>query len=129
MKRFIAASLFLSAVGAFAGAPETLTPQAADSLVKASAKAPGSLTLLDVRTPEEFSQGHLRGALLCDIKSSDFEAKVAKLPRAGKYLLYCRSGHRSGMALERMKAMGFADVRHVAGGIQAWNAAGLPVVK
>lgn len=128
MKRFFA-SLFFSAVGAFAGAPETLTPQAADSLVKASAKAPGSLVLLDVRTPEEFAQGHLRGAQLYDVKSSDFEAKVAKLPRTGKYLLYCRSGHRSGIALERMKAMGFAGVRHVAGGIQAWSAAGLPVAK
>jgi len=128
VKRFFAC-LFLSAVGAFAGSPEMLTPQAADSLIKASAKAPGSLVLLDVRTPEEYAQGHLRGALLYDVKSSDFDAKVAKLPRGAKYLLYCRSGHRSGIALDRMKTMGFSDLRHVAGGIQAWSAAGLAVIK
>lgn len=128
MKRLFA-SLLLASACAFAAAPEELSPAAADSLLKSSSKAPGSLVLLDVRTPEEFAQGHLRGALLYDVKAPDFDAKVAKLPRAAKYLLYCRSGHRSGIALARMKAMGFTDVRHVAGGIQAWNAAGLPVTK
>ena len=124
MRRSFLPILVLASLG-FAG-PEQLAPAAADSLLKVSAKAPGSLVLLDVRTPEEYSQGHLRGALLVDLKASDFEARVGKLPRGGHYLLYCRSGHRSGIALSRMKAMGFSDVRHVAGGIQAWNAAGLP---
>ena len=79
--------------------------------------------------PEEFAQGHLQGAMLVDVKSADFEAKVGKLARKDRYILYCRSGHRSGMALEKMKGMGFSNLQHVAGGIGAWTDAGLPTVQ
>jgi phage shock protein E len=129
MRRFVLVFALSLSFSALAAGPETLSPRAADSLLAASAKAPGSLAVLDVRTPGEYSQGHLRGALLIDVTASDFEAKVGKLPRAARYLVYCRSGHRSGIALSRMKAMGFEHVQHVAGGIQAWQAAGLAVTR
>lgn len=111
-----------------AEAPEVLSAPQADSVLRSQAGKPG-FHLLDVRTPEEFAQGHLKGAVLVDVKSPEFETNVAKLPHKDRYLLYCRSGHRSGMALEKMKGMGFANLQHVAGGIGAWTAAGLPTVQ
>jgi len=107
-------------------APSTLSPTRADSLLRAETGKP-AFHLLDVRTPEEFAQGHLKGAKLVDVKSPQFDSIIAILPRQERYFVYCRSGHRSGMAVERMTAMGFQNVRHLAGGIGAWSAAGLPV--
>lgn len=85
--------------------------------------------LVDVRTVGEWKQGRIQGATHIDVTSSEFARKVEALPRDGHYLLYCQSGARSGMARSRMKSMGFANVRHVAGGMSAWRAARLPVAK
>lgn len=120
--------LLLAAGLAGAEVPEVLTAPQADSILRSQAAKPG-FHLLDVRTPEEFAQVHLKGAMLVDIKSPDFDTRVAKLPHKDRYLLYCRSGHRSGIALEKMKEMGFSNVQHVAGGIGAWTGAGLPTVQ
>ena len=117
-------SLGLSACTA--GSAGSMAPAAADSLLRAEARDPRFL-LVDVRTPEEFAQGHLAKANLVDFKSPSFDDEIAKLPRDAKILIYCRSGHRSGMALRRMESMGFGDVRDIGGGIEAWIAAELPV--
>lgn len=85
--------------------------------------------LLDVRTAGEWNGGRIRGAVHADVSSSEFDRRVAGLPREGRYLLYCQSGMRSGMARSRMKAMGFANVSHLSGGMAAWRAARYPVVK
>ncbi len=105
-----------------------LTPEEAWKLIQAS-RTPGALTILDVRTPEEFAEGHLHGALLYNFKSADFADKAAKLPRDAHYLLYCRSGHRSGLAAERLQQLGFTDIQQIGGGILAWQRAGLPLEK
>jgi rhodanese-related sulfurtransferase len=86
-------------------------------------------TLIDVRTTGEWKQGRIAGARHMDVSASDFDGKVGNLPREGRYLLYCQSGGRSGMALSRMKSMGFTDVNHLGGGISTWKAAGYPVAK
>ena len=86
-------------------------------------------TLIDVRTPGEWKQGRISGAKHIDVSASDFDKKVSELPREGRYLLYCQSGGRSGMALSRMKSKGFTDVNHLGGGISTWRAAGYPVAK
>jgi rhodanese-related sulfurtransferase len=124
------ATLFLSlGLSACSGpSASSLPPNAADSLVRAEAKDPRFL-LVDVRTPEEYAQGHLVGASLVDFKAADFSDKIGKLPRDRKILIYCRSGHRSAMALSRMREMGFSDVHDVEGGINAWTAEGLPLVR
>lgn len=85
--------------------------------------------LIDVRTPGEWKQGRLHGARHIDVTGGDFDRKIQALSREGTYLLYCRSGGRSGAALSRMKAQGFTGVRHISGGIGSWRAAGYPVVK
>lgn len=92
----------------------------------ASAQAAGR-AVLDIRTPEEFGQGHLAGAELIDFYGATFADEIAALDRSAPYLLYCRSGNRSGQAVTLMRELGFADVVEVEGGILAWTAAGLPV--
>ena len=84
--------------------------------------------VIDVRTPEEFAEGHLEGAVLIDVTSPDFEAQVAELDRDQPYVLYCRSGNRSVTARQVMADLGFTDVADIEGGITAWVAEGQPVV-
>lgn len=86
-----------------------------------------SIVLIDVRTPEEFAQGHIEGAVNIDVESGAFAAAIADLPTDGRYVVYCRSGNRSAVAVDQMEAAGFTDVYDM-GGIQAWMAAGYPIV-
>jgi phage shock protein E len=85
--------------------------------------------LLDVRTDDEFSSGHLEGAKQIDYYRSDFKNELAKLNRDTPVYIYCRSGGRSGDAAQMMKEMGFKEVYNLAGGIGAWQGAGKPVVR
>lgn len=85
------------------------------------------LVVLDVRTPDEFNAGHLDGAVMIDFYESDFAANINELDRDQPYLLYCRSGNRSGQTLALMEDLGFTNVADVDGGINAWLDAGLPV--
>ena len=89
---------------------------------------PDGLVILDVRTPEEFAEGHLDGALMIDFYLDDFTDRVADLDPDVPYLVYCRSGNRSGQAVAIMEELGFADVADVDGGIMSWLDAGLPIV-
>ncbi len=90
---------------------------------------PADLVVLDVRTPEEFQAGHLEGAIMIDFYEPDFADQLAELDPDVPYLLYCRSGNRSGQTVDIMRDLGFADVANVDGGIVAWTQAGLPVVQ
>lgn len=92
------------------------------------ADAPDGLVVLDVRTPEEFAEGRLEGALNIDIYRDDFAETIDALDRDIPYVLYCRSGNRSQQARMLMDEFGFGDVADVDGGIVAWVDAGLPVV-
>ena len=84
--------------------------------------------VVDVRTPEEFDAGHIEGATLIDFYREDFADELATLDPDTPYVLYCRSGNRSSQARALMETLGFAGVADVDGGIEAWTAAGLPVV-
>ena len=86
--------------------------------------------VIDIRTPEEYAAGHLEAVNMhLDYYAPGFKDQLAKLDKDAKYLIYCRSGHRSGITLGIMKNMGFTDFHHIEGGINAWIAAGWPVVK
>ena len=84
-----------------------------------------SAPLLDVRTPGEFAQGHLAGAVNVDVSSPDFVERVRAmgLPPDGPVYLYCRSGARSGQAAQVLRQLGHAGAVNV-GGLQALAAAG-----
>jgi rhodanese-related sulfurtransferase len=88
-----------------------------------------TVTLLDFRTPDEFASGHLDQAAMIDFYEPDFQSKLSALDRTKKYLVYCRSGNRSGKATAMMRELGFADVADLDGGILAWESAGKPTVK
>lgn len=85
-------------------------------------------TVIDVRTPSEFQKGHIEGALLIDYNSHDFAEKVSNLDKSKKYIVYCRSGNRSGKGLSAFSNAGL-DAKHLEGGIISWEKAGLPVYK
>lgn len=82
------------------------------------------MTVLDVRTPAEFAEGHLPGAVNIDLSAPDFAARIGELDPAAPYAVYCRSGNRSAEALRLMQEAGFDDVAHLQGGITDWEAAG-----
>lgn len=83
---------------------------------------------LDVRTPEEFNEGHLVNALNINVEGATFDSEVSKLDKDVTYAVYCRSGRRSAVAVDRMKDAGFTNVVNMNAGILEWQAAGLPLV-
>ena len=85
--------------------------------------------LLDIRTPDEYAQGHLKDSVVMDFYAPDFAEKLGQLDKTAKYLIYCRTGRRSGKALETMQQLGFTQAHDIEGGITAWAAAGYPVIK
>ncbi len=76
--------------------------------------------VVDVRTAEEFAQGHLPKAGLVDIKSVDFMATIAGLDRSKLYLVNCAAGARSVRACQNFAALGFTNVVNLDGGFNAW---------
>jgi rhodanese-related sulfurtransferase len=86
------------------------------------------LITLDVRTPGEFSEGHIDGALLIDFQSGNFENEIASLDKSKTYAVYCRSGSRSGEAVKVMSDAGFTNLYNLDGGVIDWANAGLPLV-
>ena len=99
----------------------TIEPQALATRLEAGEP----IQLIDVRTPEEFAQGHIEGAI--NIPVDEFDP--AALPDAvgAQRILYCRSDRRSGVAAERLAEAGNTTAVHMEGGILAWEEAGLPV--
>lgn len=85
------------------------------------------IILLDVRTPEEFAEGHLAGAKNIDCNALNFAEQIQQLDRNQKYLLYCAVGGRSGKSLKIMKEMGFKEVYNVSEGFRELRDQGIPV--
>ncbi|WP_205618400.1 rhodanese-like domain-containing protein [Schaalia suimastitidis] len=109
-----------------ASASETTSADAANTAdTQASTE---STTIIDVRTPEEYAQGHLEGAINIDLSSPSFADTIAQLDTAGSYVVYCRSGNRSGQALTLMTNAGFVDVTNAGGLQEAAETLGLPIV-
>lgn len=118
-----------SATAATAGEVATgFSTISADDAAAVVADAPNDLVILDVRTPEEYAEGHLEGAVLVDFYDADFADQLAELDPAVPYLVYCRSGNRSGQTLPLMEQLGFGSASDIDGGILAWAGAGLPIV-
>lgn len=105
-----------------------ITPEQALVMMAAGQVGPG-LTLIDVRKPEEFQSGFIKSAVLIELTAADFQERIGKLDRKGRYLLYCRSGARSARAMKIMKEFGFETVFNLAGGIRRWQAENHPLEK
>jgi len=85
--------------------------------------------IIDVRTPEEFAEGHIEGAINIDFQSENFGGQIDELNRNNKYLIYCRSGNRSRGALEVMVEMDFKEVYHLSAGIIKWIDEEYPITR
>lgn len=83
---------------------------------KEEISAKSDLTIIDVRTADEYAAGHLEKAVNIDFLGSDFEEKLAILPKDKEYLVYCRSGNRSTQSMNIFKKLGFTNVKNVQGG-------------
>ena len=87
-----------------------------------------NFVIIDVRTPKEFNQGHIAGAVLLDYHNKDFTTGLQKLDKSKIYLIYCRTGNRSSRTLKMIKNMGFSTIYHLKNGIMEWQAHRLPLV-
>ena len=85
--------------------------------------------VLDVRSAEEFNSGHIKGALNIDIRQPDAFSKIDKLNKNAKYIVHCRTNHRSGMAVEHMMQSGFKNIYQMMDGWSGWSMNNLPVQK
>ena len=83
--------------------------------------------IVDVRTPAEFAQGHIPGAVNIPLQQADFAARIARLDPTGVYAVYCRSGNRSQPAVAAMRDAGIGSVYELDSGIVGWTAAGRAV--
>ena len=86
-------------------------------------------TLLDVRTPQEYAEGHLENAVLAPVGSGSFESEVSKLDKSNPVFVYCLSGGRSASAASQLKSMGFTQIHDLSGGLMNWRMAGLPLAQ
>lgn len=78
--------------------------------------------VMDVRTEGEVASGYIKGTtLFADVNGSDFNAKISKLDKSKTYIIYCRSGARSGKAANIMVQNGFKNVYNLNGGIMNWS--------
>ncbi len=107
---------------------EDVTPQEAFALIQENQHNP-EFEIIDVRTAGEFADGHIENAGNIDFYSATFREELDNLDKNQTYLIYCRSGGRSGSALDIMAELGFSEVYNLSGGIIAWNAEELPTVK
>jgi len=85
--------------------------------------------LVDVRTPEEFNEGHIENAVNINFMSDDFDANVANLDKEKPVMVYCKAGGRSAKAAARLKELGFKAITDLEGGISNWTSENKPTVK
>ena len=85
-----------------------------------------NLVILDVRTQEEYDEGHIEGALLIPI--SELEDRIDEFSKNSEILVYCRTGNRSSNAVNVLTKNGFTKIFHMADGITAWIKAGYDIV-
>ncbi len=104
-----------------------LTPQEAFDLIQENKDNPDFL-IIDVRTPEEFNDGHIEGAINIDYYQPAFSEEISSLERDKTYFIYCRTGNRSSSVRDLMEELEFKEIHHLSDGIVGWNQAGLPVI-
>jgi len=107
---------------------ENITPREAFTLIENNRDNP-NLVIIDIRTPKEFEEEHIEGAMNLDYYSDTFGDELNKLDKNKTYLVYCQTGRRSERAFDLMKEFGFREIYNISGGIIDWKADGLPAVK
>ena len=100
-----------------------ITIQQARDLIQSQPK----LVILDVRTQQEYDEGHIERAIL--IPLNDLKVRLGELSMSDDLLIYCRTGNRSSQAVSILKANGYTRIFHMKDGITTWIQAGYTVTK
>ena len=111
----------------FAQIHRDITVTQADSLITANSANP-NFNILDVRTFNEYSDGHIQYAINIDYYSLTFRIQLDSLNKNDIYLVHCKSGGRSGKAIDTMQVLGFNLTYNMLGGMNAWISAGYQIV-
>ena len=106
---------------------ENATVQHAHQHWQAGSKSPIPFVFLDVRTADEYADGHVDGSTLIPVQ--ELEGRLSEVPKDKRVYVYCRSGKRSAAAAKILVKAGFTNIENIEGGITAWKDAGYPVVK
>lgn len=106
-------------------APKNISVDDAEKLLKSDSK----IIVLDVRTADEFKDGHIPGARNLDFFSDDFAKQIAALDKSKTYLVHCAAGGRSAKACKVFEKEQLPSVYHLNEGFNAWEKAGKPVEK
>jgi len=98
-----------------------------DALLARMSQQDADLVILDVRTPDEYAAGHVPGAI--NVSHDQVEARLPELSayRSKDVVVYCRTGRRTGLALDVLKANGFESLWHLEGDMLAWQAQNRPL--
>jgi rhodanese-related sulfurtransferase len=99
---------------------DTLSCREAEEFLKNNANNK-SIKVIDVRTPEEYAQGHLLSAININWSGSDFDKQIAKLDKNQTYIVYCKRGGRSAGALKKMHSIDIRNVKYIRGGFDEWK--------
>lgn len=113
------ATVLILASQLFAATRDITSPEAKSLLAK------NNIFLLDVRTPQEFSQARLSGAVL--IPSGEFERRINEVPKNKPILVYCAVGSRSKPVADILTQRGYKEVYHMTDGIVGWYRNGFPI--
>lgn len=97
--------------------PADVTPKMVEEL-----RATGAIVIIDVREPEEYAVGRIPGATL--IPLGELAKRTSEVPTDKPVVMVCRSGNRSGQAVQILQKAGFTNVHNMTGGMNAWTAAG-----
>lgn len=113
-----AALLVVTALLAACGSG-AVTLQGADEF--ADTIADPAVVVIDVRSPQEYAEGRIEGAINIDVDGPDFQARIAELDPSTHYAVYCRSGRRSAIATKAMADAGIQHISELRNGIIEWN--------
>ena len=101
-----------------------VTPDEVEKLVADKGQ---HITVLDVRTPEEYEMGHIAGAVNASFLDADFARRIGVMDKTRTYIVHCAGGTRSQRSLPLLQAAKFGTILHMSGGYKAWVDAGKPV--
>jgi rhodanese-related sulfurtransferase len=125
VKKIVA--LLISSVVVLTGCSTSPSASNLDSARFADKIVETDVVTLDVRTAGEFMAGHIDGAINIDVEGNTFDAEIANLDKSKTYAVYCQSGRRSQIAVDKMASAGFDSLFNLENGIADWNAKGMPV--
>ncbi len=98
-----------------------------DALLEHQITHPDHLFVLDVRTPQEYAEGHVPGAV--NVPYDQLASRLAEVPKDKDVVLYCKSGRRAGIAADVLAANGYTRLSHLEGDMNAWVEKGRPIAK